>query len=113
MLLSKVLIYTGGELEKPRILLLASTGVSAINVNDTTIHLGLGINVGGKLYPLSEQHCAVLRNKLSEVRLIIIDGISMVLSLLFFQANQRLTEIFRYSDKEKFAGLSVLVCGDF
>ena len=113
MSLSKVLIYKGGELEKPRILLLAPTGVAAININGTTIHSGLGINVGGKLYPLSEQHRAALRNKLSEVRLIIIDKISMVSSVLFFQVNQRLTEIFRYSGKEPFAGLPVMVCGDF
>ena len=72
----------------------------------------MGINVGGKLYPLSEKHRAALRNKLSEVRLIIIDGISMVSSVLFFQVNQRLTEIFRYSSKEPFSGLSVIVCGD-
>ena len=37
----------------------------------------------------------------------------MVLSVLFFQVNQRLTEIFRYSGKEPFAGLPVIVCGDF
>ena len=71
MSLGKVLIYKGGELEKPRISLLAPTGVAAININDTTIHSGLGINVGGKLHPLNEQHCAALRNKFSEVRLII------------------------------------------
>ena len=50
MSLSKVLMYKGGELDKPRILLLAPTGVAAININGTTIHSGLGINVGGKLY---------------------------------------------------------------
>ena len=87
MSLSKVLMYKGGELDKPRILLLAPTGVAAVNINGTTIHSGLEINVGGKLYPLSEQHRADLRNKLSEVRLIIIDEISMVSSVLFFQVN--------------------------
>ena len=68
-------------------MLLAPTGVAAVNINGTTIHSGLEINVGGKLYPLSEQHRAALRNKLSEVRLIIIDEISMVSSVLFFQVN--------------------------
>ena len=68
-------------------MLLAPTGVAAVNINGTTIHSGLEINVGGKLYPLSEQHRADLRNKLSEVRLIIIDEISMVSSVLFFQVN--------------------------
>ena len=73
MSLSKVLIYKGGGLEKLRILLLAPTGVAAININGTTIHSSLGINAGGNLYPLSQQHLAALRNKLSEVTLIIID----------------------------------------
>ena len=61
MSLSKVLIYKGSELEKPRSLLLAPTRVAAININSTTIHSGLGINVGVKLYPLSEQHHATLK----------------------------------------------------
>ena len=85
MSLSKVLIYKGGELEKPRILLSAPTRVAAISINGTTIHSGLGINNGGKLYPLSEQHRTALRNKSSEVRLIIIDEISMVSSICFFK----------------------------
>ena len=56
---------------------------------------------------------AALRNKLSEIRLIIIDKISIVSSVLFYQGNQRLNEIFGYSCNEPFAGLPVIVCGDF
>ena len=97
MLVSKALIiYIGGEREKPRILLLAPNGVAIININGQTIHSDLEINVGGKLYPLSEQHRAALGNKLSEVRLIIIDKISVVSTVLVFQVNQRLIEIFIY-----------------
>ena len=111
--LSKALLYKRGELGKPRILLLAPTGVAVININGTTIDWSLGINVGDKLYPLSEPHRAALRNKLSEVRLIIIDERSTVSSVLFFQVNELLTKIFRYSGKEPFAGLPVIFCGDF
>ena len=63
MSLIKVLIYNSGELEKPIILLLVPTGVAAFNTNDTTVHSGLGINVGGNLYQLSEQHHAALRSE--------------------------------------------------
>ena len=42
----------------------------------------------------------------------IINEILMVSSVLSFQVNQRLTEIFRYSRKKPFAGLPVIVCGD-
>ena len=37
----------------------------------------------------------------------------MVSGMLLYQVNQRLNEIFGYSDQLPFAGLSVIVCGDF
>ena len=37
----------------------------------------------------------------------------MVLSILLYQFNQRLNEIFEYSDQLPFAGMSVIVCGNF
>ena len=112
MSLNKVFGYKGGDADKTRILLLVRTGVSAININETTIHSGLGINAGSKLYSLNDKQRETLRNKLSEVRLIIIDEISMVSSILFYQVNQRLNELFRYSGNEPFAVLPVIVCGD-
>ena len=88
MSLIKVLGCKGGDADKPRILLLPPTRVAAVNINGTTIHSGLGINVVSKLYPLNDQQRAALINKLSEFRLIIIDEISMVSSVLFYQVNQ-------------------------
>ena len=55
MSISKVLMYKDGHPEKPRILLLAPTGVAAINTDGTTIHTTLGITVGSKLYPLNDR----------------------------------------------------------
>ena len=69
----EVLEYKGGDIDKPRILHLAPTVVAAISINGATIHSGLGIIVGSKLYSLIDQQGAVLRNTTSEVRLIIID----------------------------------------
>ena len=113
MSLNKVMMYKGGGPEKPRIILLAPTGVAAVHTNGTTIRAGLQIDVGGKMFPLIDQQRAVLRNKLSEVKIIIIDEISMVSSMLLYQVNQRLNGIFGYSDQLPFAGMSVIVCGDF
>ena len=42
--LNQVLGYKGSDGDKPRILLLAPTGVAAITINGTTTHSGLGIN---------------------------------------------------------------------
>ena len=60
MSLNKVLECKGGNADKPGILLLAPTGVAAINFNGVTIHSGLGIYVGSKLCPLNDQQRAAL-----------------------------------------------------
>ena len=37
---TKSLMYNGGDPDKPRVLLLAPTGVAAVNIDGTTIHSG-------------------------------------------------------------------------
>ena len=80
-------MYNGGEPSKPRVLLLAPTGVAAINIDGTTIYSGLGINCNEKFYPLKDKQKTVLRNKLSEVRLII-DEILIISRKIFFHVHQ-------------------------
>ena len=87
------------------------TGVASINVNDITIHSALSIPCRGKFYPLDCNSITSLRNKFSEVQLIIIDEIPMVSKKLFHQIHQRLVEIFNVPNI-LFAGESVLVVGD-
>ena len=55
-------MYKSGAPEKGRILLLALTGVAAVHINETTIHCGLQINIGGKIFPLDDRQRAILRN---------------------------------------------------
>ena len=105
---SKVLQYHGGSPDKPRVLVLAPTGVASINVNGITIHSALSIPCRGKFYFLDCNSITFLRNKFSEVQLIIIDEISMVSKKLFYQIHQRLVKIFNVSTI-LFAGKSVLV----
>ena len=97
--------------QKSQELLLAPTGVAAVNIDGTTIHSGLGINCKGQFYPLNGKQKASLQNQLSEVMLLIIDEISVVSQTLFYQINLWLIEIFDVS--KPFGGLSVIVCGDF
>ena len=106
-------MYKGGNPKKTRILLLEPTVVAAININDTTIHIGLGINIGGKMYPVNDKRRATLRNKLSEVWTLIIGKISMVPNILFYQVRPRLNEMFGCESNVAFAGLPVLVCVKF
>ena len=110
--ITKLLLFHGGNPDKIRVLVLAPTGVAAINIDGTTIHSGLNIPCRGKLFPLNDKNRALLRNKYSEVQVIIIDEISMVPSKLLFHIHQRLLEIFGCLSNAPFAGKSVLVCGD-
>ena len=57
------------------------TGVSAVNIDYMTLHSGQGITTRqhGKNVPrLIDKICSQLRNKLSEISVVIIEEISMV-----------------------------------
>ena len=100
--------------EKPAVLLMAPTGVAAININGTTIHSALAIpkESGDNLPPMSDHKRTLLRIALSELKLIIIDEISMVSNRTLLHVHQRLKDIFATPSDQIFAGLSILVLGD-
>ena len=91
--ISKELLYHSKEPDEPCVLLLGPTFISAVNIGGTTIHSGLGIKPGVKLLGLSDKMKACLRNKLSGIKMVIIDEFSMVSSDLLFKINARLLEI--------------------
>ena len=62
---------------KPKVLLLGTIGISAMNIGLTTIYYGLRIKARSKILGLSDKPETPLRNKLSEMKLIIIDNLSM------------------------------------
>ena len=99
----------------PSVLLMAPTGVAAININGSTINTALGIpkEAGSNLKPLSDQNRTQLRLLLSELRLIIVDEISMVGNTTLLHIHQRLKEIFATSASKLFAGISIIAGGDF
>ena len=75
----------------PTVLLMAPTGVAAINISGTTVNtaLSIPINVGLNLTPLSDQK-TLLRLSLNELKLLIIDEISMVSNNKLLHIHQRL-----------------------
>ena len=95
---SKMFLYHGANPEKPRVLLLAPTGVASININGTTLHSAFGLPCEGPFYPLHNKTLDSLRNKFSEAALLIIDEISMVSKKVFFQVHQRLIQILGIND---------------
>ena len=109
---SKTLFYHCKDPEKPRVLLLGPTGISAVNIGGTTIHSGLRIKPGTNLFGLNDKSKAALRNRLSEVKFLITDELSMVSSDLWTDIDSRLGEIFMTICEKAFAGLSVTTVAD-
>ena len=102
--LSKIL--TSKTSDNPRVLPLAAAGVSAVNIDDMTIHSALGIPIGhhDKNVPrLSDKMFSQLRNKVSEVSIVIIDEISMVSNLLNLYIHQRSVQVFGFSPDNPFS----------
>ena len=100
--------------DKPTVLLMAPTGVAAINISGTTINTALAIpkESGDNLPPMSDQKRTQLRIALSELKLIIIDEISMVSNTTLLHIHQRLKDIFATPNDQLFASLSILAVGD-
>ena len=100
--------------ELPTVLLMAPTGVAAINIDGTTINTALAIpkETGDNLPAMSDQKKTQLRLSLVDLKLIIIDEISMVGNTTLLHVHQRLKEIFATPSSLLFAGISIIVVGD-
>lgn len=73
---------------------MAPTGVSAINIKGMTINTGLAIpkETGENLPAMSDQKKTQIRVLLSELKLIIIDEVSMVSNITLLHIYQRLNK---------------------
>ena len=75
-----MMLYHCKDPKKPRSLLLEPAGISIVNISVTTTHSGLGIKPGTKLLGLNNKSKATLRNRLPEVKLLLI-----IINLLWYQ----------------------------
>ena len=110
----KTFRYSTINPERPTVALMAPTGVAAININGTTIHTALSIpkEFGDFAPKMSDQKRTQLRLTLSELKLIIVDEISMVTNTTVLHIHQRLKEIFNTPNSELFARISFIAVGD-
>ena len=99
--------------DKPRVLSRGPTEISVVNIGGTTIHSGLEIKPGTKLLGLNDKSETALRNRLSGMKLLIIDELSMVSSDLWTDIESRLGEIFMLIPEKAFAGLSVMAVAEW
>lgn len=89
------------------------TGVAAYNIRGKTLHQLLSLPVQGKFEPLSNQRLIRLQRALDSCRYLIIDEKSMVSLQQLSRVHARLLEAFPSRRSEPFAGLNILLCGDF
>ena len=114
----KVLMKLDDDSTKPRVLICAFTGKAASLVNGITVHTAFGFvpdkkKVQKKHQPLSEKRLAEFRHNMSDLKLIIIDEISLVGADLLYQIHMRLCEIKQKDPKKHlFGGIAMVFVGD-
>ena len=96
------------------VLLTAPTGVAAFNIGGMTLHsaLLLGRNKFSEYQSLSHDRVNTLRLKLSKLKLLIIDEVSMVGCNMLLDIHKRLNEILVQPNNVMFGNVSILAVGD-
>ena len=101
----------GDNPDYPYVIVVAPTGTAAANVRGQTLHSAFGFNFGNKHYSLSDKKRDKTRTLLKNLRVVIIDEISMIKSDLLYQLDLRLREI-KEKDSKLFGGVSIFLFGD-
>ena len=104
----------GATPDSIKVLLTAPTGKAAFNIGGMTLHTTFSLPVSQNRHDikkLSDDLRNNLASKLHDLKLVIIDEISMVSATMMTQVDYRLREITR--NDELFGGVSIICFGDF
>ncbi|XP_055856560.1 uncharacterized protein LOC129919626 isoform X2 [Episyrphus balteatus] len=96
-----------------KVLLTAPSGKAAFLINGVTLHTAFALPVsqyGGTMPNLSSDIANTIRQKLINLKLLIIDEISMVGSRLLSRVDTRLRQVM--GRNEPFGGISIILVGD-
>lgn len=105
---------TGPNPDDIKILLCAYTGKAAFGIGGQTVHSAFNLPISQYRHTMPELSATTantLACKLSSVKLIVIDEISMLGSRTLNQINRRLQQLFH--SNIPFAGISIITVGDF
>lgn len=96
--------------DKPKVLLTAPTGLAAFLIQGMTLHTAFALPITRQRADLSCSKANTIRERLSDLKLIIIDEISMVGNNKICLIDQRLQQITGCS--QPFGGISIIAVGD-
>lgn len=100
------------DIDSPEVLIIAYTGKAAHNVKGMTAHSAFNLTIAGETdTKLKSESLNTLRVKLSKLKFIIIDEISMLGAATFEKIDSRLRQVFQTN--QPFGGRSIIVLGDF
>ena len=106
-----ILQKEGDDVECPCVLKAAFTGTAASNIQGQTLHSSFGFSFDNKHYSLSDKNRDQKRAALKNLKIVIIDEISMVKADMLYQLDLRLQEIMERVGVP-FGGVSVFTFGD-
>ena len=106
-----ILKKEGDNPEFPYVVVTAPTGTAASKVRGQTLHSAFGFNFGNKHFSLSDKKRDKTRTLLKNLKIIIVDEVSMVKSDLLYQLDLRLREITEKPTK-LFGGVVIFYMGD-
>ena len=109
-LLEREFRKSGDDPNCPYILKLAFTGNAASIINGQTIHSAFQLPFGNEMMSLSDKLRDTRKKQLRNLKVIILDEISLIKSDMLYQIHFRLMEVMQ--NKKIFGGVSVLAFGD-
>merc|ERR1711894_338779 len=106
-------VFGGGDdPNNPYILRTAFTGSAAKLISGQTIHSVFNFSFSNKLMPAPDEQRAAMRNGLQNLKLLIIDEISMVEADMLFKIHFRLAKEVFQNPHIPFGGVAVVLLGD-
>ena len=106
-------IKLSSAFEMQSYLVMAPTGIAAVNIEGATIHSTLKISVDNDYTPLNHSTLKELQENFRNINFIIVDELSMVGSSLLRKMDLRLREAKPEQADQPFGGIFVYFFGDF
>ena len=101
----------GDDPNCPYILVTATTGTAAANIDGINLHSAFGFTFGNEYFSLNDKTRDKKIAELKNLQIIIIDKISMVKADMLYQLHLRLQEI-KNTYADYFGGVAVFCFGD-